>query len=219
MKRHLTFSSTDGKYVIFENDTELFAINAKDMRFDSLKFYNGVYKSRSSAAVLDCADNLDSRSKYVYDWLSRIVRYICDNCGTVDLNDSTIQNDSSYSRIIKLFDLPACAGNGNYSDSDSSQEFETNNPQADFAVKISGESMEPNIPNQSIVLVKRVNGEECIDGEVYIIEYRGDVMCKRFKKLSRGANFVSDNTKSSYIKINSNQIPECRIQGRVIEIL
>lgn len=151
--------------------------------------------------------------------MRQIVQYISNNCENADLDDTTIQYDSGYSKRIKLFDLPACAGNGNYSDNDSSQELETNNPEADFAVKISGESMEPNIPDQCTVLVKRVNGEDCIDGEVYIIEYKGDVMCKRFKKLSRGANFVSDNTNGSYKKINSNQISDCRIQGRVIELL
>lgn len=75
------------------------------------------------------------------------------------------------------------------------------------------------IPDQSIVLVKKYEGEDCSDGEVYIIEYEGNVMCKRFKKLNRGANFVADNQDKSYIKINAKQIGNCRIQGHVIELI
>ena len=44
-------------------------------------------------------------------------------------------------------------------------------------------------------------------------------MCKRFKKLNRGANFVADNQDKSYIKINAKQIGNCRIQGHVIELI
>jgi len=219
MRRHLKFSFSGGNYTISELDQVLFTINTNDMRFDSLAFYNGIYKSKSCSATIEPENNLDSKGKYIFNWVSDIVLYITKNCGEPNVEESEKREDELFLKRIKLFDLPACAGNGNFVDTESGEPFETENQNADFAVRISGNSMEPNIPDQSIVLVRKSEGENCVNDDIYIIEYKGDVMCKRFRKLSRGGNFVSDNMSGNYIKINSHQISECRIQGKVIEII
>lgn len=219
MKRQLTFDYADNMYSIFEDGTKVFSIDPKDMKFDSLKFYEGIYKAKSSSVSLACSESIDSKGKYIFAWVDSIIQHISDNCGEESDSVDTSAEVKPIHKIIKLFDLPSCAGNGNIVDNDSGEEFETDNTNADFAVKISGQSMEPNIPDQSIVLVKKYEGEDCSDGEVYIIEYEGNVMCKRFKKLNRGANFVADNQDKSYIKINAKQIGNCRIQGHVIELI
>ena len=201
MKRQLTFNKSDGKYVICEQQKELFIIDPDNMRFDSLKFYNGIYKSMPCNAAIECSEDIDSRGRYIFNWLHSIIQYITENCGEPDDADEGDQMDEHTIKEINLFDLPACAGDGNYVDSDAHEKIKTNNTAADFAVKISGHSMEPDYPDQCVVLVKQFNGEELEDGEAYIIELEGDVLFKRFKKLKRGANFVSDNADKSYKKL------------------
>ena len=44
MKRQLTFDYADNMYSIFEDGTKVFSIDPKDMKFDSLKFYEGILK-------------------------------------------------------------------------------------------------------------------------------------------------------------------------------
>ena len=53
--------------------------------------------------------------------------------------------------------MAACAGNGFYIDGDvSSEDHESDNSNADFAIRISGKSMEPTIPDGSIALIEDV---------------------------------------------------------------
>ena len=49
MKRSIEFKHFDGKFVLAENNQILFEINDNTLKFDSLNFYNGIYKDRSSA--------------------------------------------------------------------------------------------------------------------------------------------------------------------------
>lgn len=219
MKRQLLFNQLDDEYNISEHDCILFKIHSENMRFDSMAFYNSIYKSKQCSAVLRCSESVDSKGKYIFNWISDIVKYITDNCGEADGDEAFAKDIEGPTKTIKLFDLPACAGNGNFVDSDTGDDYETDIADADFAVRISGSSMEPTIPDQSIALVKKIDGDGCIDGESYIVEYNGEVMCKRYKKIVRGANFVSDNKNGSYRKINSRQIADCRIQGKIIKVL
>lgn len=51
-------------------------------------------------------------------------------------------------RTLKLYDLPVSAGTGQFLDSDSFSEMEVGNEvsaQADFGVRVSGDSMEPTV--------------------------------------------------------------------------
>ena len=43
MTRLLAFNYIDNEYLIQENNETIFQINADDLRFDSLKFYQGLY--------------------------------------------------------------------------------------------------------------------------------------------------------------------------------
>ena len=52
MKRQLNFNYENGQYVIKEEDTVLFSIDGKELKFVSLDFYNGIYKDKSAAIEL-----------------------------------------------------------------------------------------------------------------------------------------------------------------------
>lgn len=98
-------------------------------------------------------------------------------------------------RTIKLFDLPLSAGLGNnIMEGDIPYEpYETEDQVCDFALKISGNSMEPDIPDGSIVLIKASNTIE--DGEIGAFYYNGEVYCKKL---------VYKNDKTFLVSLNSN---------------
>ena len=88
-------------------------------------------------------------------------------------------------RRIKLFDTAASAGTGTYlSDSSASDISVYSNPitdAADFAVRVSGDSMMPKYHNGDILLVEqtdRINEGELgiftVDGEAFFKKYGGD---------------------------------------------
>jgi len=87
-------------------------------------------------------------------------------------------------RKMKVYDLPASAGFGNYLESEapcSIFEFEESliPKQADFGIRISGDSMEPEIQDAAVVWVKE---QIKIDnGDIGIFILNGDSYCKQLE--------------------------------------
>ncbi len=181
MKRQLNFDFENGQYVLKENTVIVFSIDGKELKFISLDFYNGVYKDKSTLIELTNTIGNDElkKGRYIFEWLTEIITSI-----QLDLNDPEIddciddQSADESSKAVYLFELSACAGSGFYSDGPSraDQEIESPYPDANYAVKISGKSMEPTILDQSTVFVKIV--AELQDGDVGIFVVDGNVMCK-----------------------------------------
>ena len=119
-------------------------------------------------------------------------------------------------RIIPLYYLPISAGVGKDSFDDiPSDDYETDNDVCDFALKVSGNSMEPQIPDGSIVLVKKQ--ETIDDGEVGAFYYNGKVYCKYMHHDSRGAYLCSYN--DSYMPISLGEDDEVYVYGVIVEII
>ena len=118
-------------------------------------------------------------------------------------------------RIIKLYDLPLSAGTGNLLDESDSTEYTTYNPKADFALKISGNSMEPTIKNESIVLVQKCETIE--DSEIGAFNLNGEAFCKRLQHINAITYLVSDNDTYSPIQIKADD--ELKLFGKVIEVV
>lgn len=78
-------------------------------------------------------------------------------------------------RIIPLF--PAAAGPGEPIDGNAFDEYETDNERADFAVRISGDSMEPYFKHGDIVLCRR---EEVQTGDIAVVMVDGLLLVKQF---------------------------------------
>lgn len=218
MKRQLIFDIDDGKYVLKENNNIIFVIDAKELKFVSLEFYNSVYKNKSAAIELINAIRLDEYKKgsYIFAWLSEIVSSI-----QMELKDPEIENSLEEQvlskKIVYLYELSACAGDGFYSDGPSCTDHEIDSPylDADYAVRISGKSMEPTIDDQSVVFVKRV--DELHDGDVGIFVVNGEVMCKRFRKKQQQKWLQPDNTCGDYASIELTDSVNCIIQGKVLQ--
>ena len=83
-------------------------------------------------------------------------------------------------RVIKLYDIPVAAGTGFFLDSDAYEDLEVDKtvPQnADFAVRVSGDSMTPRFVDGQIVFIKE---QQTLDvGEIGIFALDGDSYIKR----------------------------------------
>lgn len=88
-------------------------------------------------------------------------------------------------RSISLYDMPVSAGRGMYLDSDTAEEInipDTPKTQvADYALRISGNSMEPKYHNGDILLIQNCDSVEVgelgifvLDGDAYFKQYGGD---------------------------------------------
>lgn len=78
MKRQLSFEFENDKYVIKENNSTIFSIDGRELRFVSLDFYNGIYRNNSAAIELINAVKNDTLEKgdYIFKWLNEIVKAI-----------------------------------------------------------------------------------------------------------------------------------------------
>ena len=120
-------------------------------------------------------------------------------------------HDLSVRKVIKLYNIPVSSDSGFILDSDDFSDFEidaTVPPDADFAVKISGDSMNPRFINDQVLFIKEQKTLEV--GEIGIIEVNGDTY---IKKLGFG-EFVSLNPAYGSIKIR--EFDSIHIFGKVL---
>ena len=219
MKRQVTFDFENGEYVLKEHSRTIFHIDGKELKFISLDFYNGVYKDKTAAIeLINKIGNDDfKKGRYVFEWLTDIVTSLQKELNDPELSENTDnQSEDISSKTVYLFEMSACAGSGFYSDGPSRTEKEIDSPypDADYAVKILGKSMEPTIPDQSIVFVKKV--DELQDGEIGIFVVDGNVMCKRYK-IEHGESWLQpDNDCDQYDSILLNDSIDCILQGKVL---
>lgn len=116
---------------------------------------------------------------------------------------------------IKLFDCPLSAGIGNaIEDNVQYNDYYTEHQDCDFALKISGDSMEPEIVDNSIVLIKACENIE--NGQIGAFYYDGEVYCKRLVSKQGIFYLESVNTKYEPIIIHSDRV--FKIYGKVIGV-
>lgn len=118
-------------------------------------------------------------------------------------------------KVIKLYELPASAGPGNFIGDESSgyTEITTTLRKADYAVKISGDSMEPDYHNGDILLVKSQNTLN--NGQLGIFLYDNETRFKKYNKNKKKISLISLNNSYPPINISSNR--EFLIQGLVLD--
>lgn len=218
MKRTIKFSFQDGKYLLEEDECQIFAIDASDLKFNSLEFYSGVYKGKSSS--IELVNRIESdpykKGNYIFYWLSEIVSAIreefAEEDAEEDANESTGE-DSTLPRIIPLYELAACAGDGFFMDSNiPHSDIQDETGMADYAVTIVGDSMEPTIQDHTVVFIKEKTEAEHREVGLFVVD--GDVMCKRYMKHGRGYKLVPDNSK--YKEIPGKDISSITYLGKVL---
>lgn len=90
------------------------------------------------------------------------------------------------------------------------------NPKGCFAVIVKGDSMEPTIPDNSIIIVRK--GEEILNGQIGAFVTDNGAVVKRIQRTEKETILLSDNSKYLPIVITEDSLGyyEC---GRVINLL
>jgi len=143
---------------------------------------------------------------------SRVDEYIA----TLLFNPLFVESEDENSpesvmRTIKLYDIPVAAGFGEFLDSDACEDLEVDDTvpkEADFAVRVSGDSMEPRFANGQVVFIRKQNVLEV--GDIGIFSHNGDAY---IKKLGQG-ELVSLNPRYLAIQISESDV--LHIFGKVV---
>ena len=175
----------------------------------------------------ELSDDIDSISA-LPDTLNNLMGFIkchdkCHYDTLASLCDSEYDKDGDAvtivripTRTIKLFSMPASAGIGNSLDENpDANDYETTNQECTFAVKITGDSMEPDVHDGDIVLVKAC--EEVANARKGIVWYNGHCYCKKIVQGPEGILLVSLNTQYDPIPVIS--LEDYHLFGEVVDVV
>lgn len=213
MKRQLIFTNDNENYYIKENDNIIFTIIMSDLKFNALDFYNGLYADKSTQIDFEYRADEDHKQigSYLFKWLEKIINRIAEELP--ENEEEIVISLPQDGKVIKLFDIAVCAGDGFYiDDAVESESITVEDSNADYAVKISGDSMEPTYKNGDILLVQKT--EELNNGDIGIFYIDGNTMCKKYVKQDRGISLVPENNKYETIKVTKDK--DCLTQGKVL---
>ena len=119
------------------------------------------------------------------------------------------------SRLIRLYNIPVSAGSGNFLDDSSYEMIEAPSYvpiSVDFALRVSGDSMEPLLQDSQVIWVKEQDVLE--SGDIGIFTYSGDVYCKKLIADGRKAYLRSLN--SAYEDIEIQDDFGFKVLGKVV---
>lgn len=139
---------------------------------------------------------------------------------------NSIPKDSSFEielpriekkRKIRLYDFALSAGTGNDISLEDVpfEKIEIAENDGDFAIKISGDSMEPDYPNGCTVLVRK--SETLENGQIGAFYYDGQVYCKRYRVEETCVKLESLNSKYNPIEIPGTS--DLRTFGVILKVL
>ncbi len=117
-------------------------------------------------------------------------------------------------RTIPLYDLPVSAGTGQFLDSSDYTLIEVDETvplSATFAVRVSGDSMEPRFIDRQIVYVKPQQTLE--DGEIGVFLLNGNAYCKQ---LGGGEKPFLRSLNPAYAPIPVDEFAALRVLGKVV---
>lgn len=161
-------------------------------------------------------DGKELFDKYLDDFISK-KNLISENEKTSEELSITLDNNISFSNTIeiKLYDLPVSAGTGTYLFEDISYEMMSVDtrqyPNVDFALRISGDSMEPRFFHNDIIYVKST--QHINNGQIGIFYYENEAYLKKLHIENNKMFLVSLNDKYAPIEIKNDTF---RIVGAVL---
>ena len=118
-------------------------------------------------------------------------------------------------RVLPVFLQPASAGTGQWLDDDLSEEMEVDDSvpaNAEFGVRLAGDSMSPRFADGQIVWARKAENAE--NGEIVLCVLNDQGYCKKLYRNERGVFLLSLNPK--YDPIPIPETDEFRIMGRVV---
>ena len=108
-------------------------------------------------------------------------------------------------RSIPLFDLPASAGTGHFLDGENYEMIEVGNDvpeNADFGIRVSGDSMTPRFQDKQIVWVQKTS--QLYEGEIGIFYLDGNSYIKKLQSNTDGTFLVSLNPTYAPLKVTED---------------
>lgn len=131
---------------------------------------------------------------------------ICDICRVMDIRQTFVGK-----RLLRLYDIPVSAGPGNYLDGSDYEMIEVDDlvpDSADYAVKVSGDSMMPRFVDRQIIFIHEQSVLD--EGEIGIFCLNNDAY---LKKLGGGC-LISLNPEYTPIPIREHD--DFKVFGKVI---
>ena len=191
---------------------------------------NGINSAVFDSIMLSFAKNLNNIPNDIKDKYDRLclnqeyMKYCGKSSGDNNSVRNRIQMANDYLfgkveninlKVIRLYDFPVSAGHGNFIGDTTATytEITTDNRKADFAVMITGNSMEPDYHEGDILLVKSQNTLN--SGQLGIFFYDGDTLFKKYSKNKKKETIISLN-KSEYPPIDIPSNRKLLIQGLVV---
>ena len=151
----------------------------------------------------------------VMDYISLLI-----SSGDAYIKKDNIIPYSSKIRTLRLYSNMVSAGTGNFLDSDDYTEIEVGDeiPQsADFGIRISGDSMEPEIMDNDIVLIDQ-GKRDVTPGRLYAIGFDEAIYLKRIDILP--GKVILKSTNAAYPPVELDTRGDCedafRVIGRVL---
>lgn len=224
--RYMKKSELDEKEQLFKRTVDAIIMCLGEKPFH---IKNGLNSSVCDAVMLAFANNISNipenvdtnyeklkQNKDFYSYVSKSSNDVNSVVQRISIAESFLFPNLGEIRSIKLYDLPVSAGTGNWMEDDNIpyELYQTNNLNADFAVKVSGDSMEPKICNNDILLIKKQS--EVLPSDIGIFVYYNKVYCKKFVK-AKAIYLMSLNQQYKPIRIENKD--EFIVNGKVIDII
>ena len=118
-------------------------------------------------------------------------------------------------RVLPVYLQPASAGTGQWLDDDLSAEMEVDDSvpaNAEFGVRLAGDSMSPRFADGQIVWARKAESAE--NGEIVLCVLNDQGYCKKLRRDEHGVSLISLNPK--YEPIPITEADEFRIMGCVV---
>lgn len=118
-------------------------------------------------------------------------------------------------RVLPVYLQPASAGTGQWLDDDLSEEMEVDDSvpaNAEFGVRLAGDSMSPRFADGQIVWARKAETAE--NGEIVLCVLNDQGYCKKLHRDEHGVSLISLNTR--YAPIPITEADEFRIMGCVV---
>ena len=132
---------------------------------------------------------------------------ICEICRVQDIRNTF----AAPKRLLRLYNIPVSAGTGNYLDDSDYEMIEVDDlipDSADYAVRVSGDSMTPRFVDNQIIFI---HGQQVLgDGEIGIFHLSGETY---LKKLGQDC-LISLNENYSPIPVGPND--DFTVLGKVV---
>lgn len=123
---------------------------------------------------------------------------------SIPINEDFKIKSDDVKKKIPLYNLPLSAGEGNEMFNESFEDYEVDEIDCDFALRISGDSMEPDFPDGSIVLIKK--RDTLNDGQIGAFYLNGAVYCKRLLRENEKVFLQSINLQYEPIELHEQDV-------------